>query len=1065
MDKRSSLGPVTLKGRYRIETVLGQGGFSITYKGMDLKEQAPVAIKEYYPSGLAVRDASVSPEVDCAGDRDFFVQNKERFLREAAVLAQFPDHERVVRILDHFEENNTAYIVMEYVYGITLREHVCKAGGKITWKETAPILNALIETLIPFHKQGIIHRDISPENIMMLPDGGIKLLDFGAVKQVGENVEVGRMLTKPTEAIVKQGYAPIEQYQNRGNLGPWTDVYALCATACYCLTGSVPPDAPARVVTSASVELIERGVDLSEKEEAALRKGMEILVQDRIQSMEELRAALFFSNEKSHNPEESAKRDLIVTRADSGNAESETADSSAAGEKRIFFFRRMKKARLLTVAACLVFLASVIAFGAIAQGRESRYVLREGDDLEACLQRKGVREIVIPEGVSCTLTEAVIRKQVIIEEGAYLCVGNMTVTEKGFVRVEGTLDIENALLHTQGSGRRIETVGGGTLLTDMYTLLWTEQEENIGTADGNGTGGNVKGYQLSADEEKLFADAVSVTSFDELKAAAAGERPISIDADIEVEETIHLRPAVRVREGVTLTHRNRVWIEIGGYGIFINHGTVKGGLSAGNLASVINYGYFDMRDKDARSLWMEGSSILINEGTMDAWDCSRLWSGAAAYNLGTLNAYDFYLLGSGLVNVGEIQVYTGNVMEEEIGFLSTNGSVLYNKGSLIVNAGFGMENHGCIENTGVMRIKEDAVFYNRLLHNQGYLESAYTAKIDGIHGMYYGEGEFHLPWASGVPVFVMKAETVQPDAAEVRTKEELMAALAREDVSQVVLSGEIRLSENLTLEKELLIEGTLILENGTALTAHAARVILLRGGGLTAGRITLSDNAQMIVQEGALLHMEENGSFRLDNQSLLLGRGGEIQMEQASLIAENASCVLLESDLNVDEADVRLSDDAVFLTPSCGEWNAAGMHVKVDGGAEWHLSGTGALEEAGLVVEDGSLIVSAGQFSFTQSTLTIGREGTFVAQYAPIEFCDTEIENDGGIRTHGWIEQIFTLDQTKVRNTGKMVFDALTEVDEHTTIENEGSFHLCVLSGEEFERVSGRIVGNPPVRN
>lgn len=356
MDTGSSLKNITLKGRYRVDTVLGRGGFSITYKGWDLQEGEPVVIKEYYPNGFAVRDAAVSSEVSCPEDSRVFEENKKRFLREASVLAQFRGHEQIVKILDYFEENHTAYIVMEYVDGIPLKEYVCKKGGKISWEETREIAKTLIKAMMPLHKSGIIHRDLSPENIMILPDGGLKILDFGAVKQIAGAMEVGRRLTRPTEAIVKQGYAPIEQYQNHGNLGPWTDVYALCATVYYCLTGSVPLDAPARIVTPVSVELIARGAAVSEKEEAVIVKGMEILIQDRIQSMEELYEELFVKPEDSE-----AKND------------SEERRDSETGKNR-------KRSIFAWAAVAGVLIAVVVTVFAVSW-KSGRYVLREGDDL------------------------------------------------------------------------------------------------------------------------------------------------------------------------------------------------------------------------------------------------------------------------------------------------------------------------------------------------------------------------------------------------------------------------------------------------------------------------------------------------------------------------------------------------------------------------------------------------------------------------------------------------------------------------------------------------------------
>ena len=283
-----------LKEQYLIGRVLGQGGFGITYLGWDMYLDIPVAIKEYYPNGAVMRETSVNMEVaSLGGDIGVrFRNNKERFLREAKMLARFSQVPEIVQIRNFFLANNTAYIVMEYVEGITLKQYVQKKGGKLSVNETFAILRPVMEALCKVHKSGLVHRDISPDNIMMLPGGGAKLLDFGAVRDVGDT-DANKSLTKSTEAILKQGYAPIEQYQSRGSLGPWTDVYALCATIYYCLTGQVPPEAPERLLNEPELDIRSLVPSLSKHQETVLKRGMELRTEKRIASMDELCEELF----------------------------------------------------------------------------------------------------------------------------------------------------------------------------------------------------------------------------------------------------------------------------------------------------------------------------------------------------------------------------------------------------------------------------------------------------------------------------------------------------------------------------------------------------------------------------------------------------------------------------------------------------------------------------------------------------------------------------------------------------------------------------------------------------
>ena len=283
-----------LKEQYLIGKVLGQGGFGITYLGWDLYLDIPVAIKEYYPSGMVMRETtstlSVTSYIGDDGSR--FHNNRDRFMREAKMLARFAHVPEIVQVKNFFLANNTAYIVMEYIQGITLKEYVRRRGGCLEVRETFAILQPIMAALHKIHKAGLIHRDISPDNIMMLRGGGAKLLDFGAVRDVGTATDVDKELTKSTEAILKQGYAPMEQYQHRGALGPWTDVYALCATMYYCLTGVVPPDAPARMLDDAPLTFDSR-IGLRPEQQNALMKGMALRAADRLHSMEQLHQELF----------------------------------------------------------------------------------------------------------------------------------------------------------------------------------------------------------------------------------------------------------------------------------------------------------------------------------------------------------------------------------------------------------------------------------------------------------------------------------------------------------------------------------------------------------------------------------------------------------------------------------------------------------------------------------------------------------------------------------------------------------------------------------------------------
>lgn len=291
-----------LIGRYVIQEVLGQGGFGITYLGIDKLYGNKVAIKEYYPQKIAMRKAQYEDVVTVTSieEKNNYDKGKKRFLDEAQVMARFNKNEGIVKILDFFEANNTAYIVMEYLEGITLKQYLGKYGV-LQFRNLIEMMLPLLEALIEIHSQGLIHRDISPDNIMVQHNSKLKLMDFGAARDYTESGN------KSLTVILKPGYAPPEQYQTHGVQGPWTDIYALCATIYKCLTGITPPDAIARVMDDKFKEPDQLDGKLSPDIKKILWKGMNIFPEERYQDIvefgEDVCDALFI-------PEENKKLDL-----------------------------------------------------------------------------------------------------------------------------------------------------------------------------------------------------------------------------------------------------------------------------------------------------------------------------------------------------------------------------------------------------------------------------------------------------------------------------------------------------------------------------------------------------------------------------------------------------------------------------------------------------------------------------------------------------------------------------------------------------------------------------------
>jgi serine/threonine protein kinase len=222
---------------YRIERVLGVGGFGLTYLAVDSNLNLKVALKEYLPDDIAQRgaDNSIGPRSPAAVDT--FGWGKRRFLDESRTVASFR-HPNIVRVMRFFEANGTAYMVMEFVEGAALTDWM-KARRPIVEAQAAALVGPLLDGLEVVHKAGFLHRDIKPGNIYVRDDGSPVLLDFGSARQKSSDLTT----------IVSPGFAPFEQYHNDGNQGPWSDLYALGGVLYWMVTGHKPHEAAARVRT------------------------------------------------------------------------------------------------------------------------------------------------------------------------------------------------------------------------------------------------------------------------------------------------------------------------------------------------------------------------------------------------------------------------------------------------------------------------------------------------------------------------------------------------------------------------------------------------------------------------------------------------------------------------------------------------------------------------------------------------------------------------------------------------------------------------------------------------
>lgn len=244
-----------------------------------------VAIKEYMPSALATRHSdrySVSLTGKVEEDYQY---GMDRFLDEAKILAKLQNTPHIVSVQNFFKKNGTAYFVMEYIDGMSLKSYLEKNGGKISYKRAISILQPVMEALVQVHGMNLLHRDISPDNIYITAKGESRLLDFGAARfALGDG--------KSVSVILKHGYAPEEQYSSHGNQGPWTDVYAMGATLYRCITGLLPPDSLERIHGDTIRTPSEMGIRIPADAENAIMKALAVRTENRFPNMEAFLGAL-----------------------------------------------------------------------------------------------------------------------------------------------------------------------------------------------------------------------------------------------------------------------------------------------------------------------------------------------------------------------------------------------------------------------------------------------------------------------------------------------------------------------------------------------------------------------------------------------------------------------------------------------------------------------------------------------------------------------------------------------------------------------------------------------------
>lgn len=246
---------IKLADKIIIGRVMGKGGFGVTYLGYDTRMEKAIAVKEYYPNGMVYRSPGTADVfINDSRSAEAFEKGAEKFYTEAKMVAQFNGNPNIVSVYDYFKANNTVYLVMEYLKGITLKKYL-KKHGKLSDGQALYIMDKIAAALSITHSAGVLHRDISPDNIMICKDGKVKLIDFGAARQI--MAESSSNLT----VVMKPGYTPIEQYTKKGKQGAWTDIYSLGVSVYYALTDIIIDDPYARMENDEELDENRHGIN------------------------------------------------------------------------------------------------------------------------------------------------------------------------------------------------------------------------------------------------------------------------------------------------------------------------------------------------------------------------------------------------------------------------------------------------------------------------------------------------------------------------------------------------------------------------------------------------------------------------------------------------------------------------------------------------------------------------------------------------------------------------------------------------------------------------------------
>ncbi len=1032
-----------LEGRYLLGAVLGEGGFGITYVGLDTRLDVKVAVKEYYPRDRAARSAADFPAVvSLVGmPPEGFARGRQRFLEEARVMARMEKQPAIVGVRDFFEANGTAYIVMEYVQGVTLTALTAQRGGRVPPEELFPLLEPVCLALGKLHAAGLVHRDISPDNIM-LEDGRARLLDFGCARETAAG---RRTLT----ISLKYGYAPIEQYRQKGQ-GPWTDVYALCATMYYCLTGQAPPQPLDRVPEDTLLLPSKLGVALTGRQEHAILKGLRIQPRRRFRSMGQLYEALYEDTaplperkEPWQTPEKIAIRETekparrrkgrviaaaaalalalagglwaFLGRSAPGPAADRAPGRGAAIDRRVFDG------------------AAELADG--AYGPETLRRLMEDDDVPA---------VVLSEGAVLDLNDPedgpfVLEKPLMTESGSTLFANWLTVPEGGALRVDGELDCRGLIL-LEGSGTRLQLAG--TMSQDGEELAVVLMDE----------GGNLAMdedlAQAMAGRLRLLPRRENAQPASDLWQLQEGLRlydTVLLDADMTLDRSYDLAgKTVFVAPGVKIDAAPGAGFLLNG-SVLANEGEMSCGLEAKD--AVVYNGGTIARTGEGGSFRLDGGGLLVNGGVFTPDDWGRVSAGGQVVNLGRMETGVLPVFGGAVVNLGQLDLL--EVEWPSPGLSFQNDGAFYNGGVFTAHDGSVFESIVWTVNDGLIRLGDGQDLWAALVYNR---HGAVEAAADHVQasGQVLGPGtvrpgsEDQMGWLGRLHT----PELERLPERYVTAEDESALREALKGTDPVYVPGDMTLTGPLEVMTPLYIGGSVTAGPEAPVAVRGASLVLWKGGSLRADTLRVCENSLAALTDGSSLTVEPGGELTLEGPvAALYGTGRSLKLDGAHITVRGGLFAPLRTEqVTMDGADLTVEDSAGVFAPFRGGFSARDASISVTDG-ELFFPGDTALADGTLDLSgDGSSARFTGKtVRLDGCAVTVGQTCWLTSNSADVTMtAGTTLENDGSVWIDG--QENGDLDAAgALVNRGEMYLGTPKRVA--VPIQNSGSLRLLRRDG------------------